>query len=102
MVMFVDIFFRADNLGMALNYINGILSKSLFTLPHLLTNSKITLVLIFLFMLVEWLGRDQEYSLAKIGAKLPQSLRWTVYYSVIVLILFFIDREQQPFIYFKF
>ncbi len=102
MVIFADIFFRSDNISMAFDYINGILSKSLFTIPKLLTNSKITLVLVFLFMIIEWFGKDEEYSLAKIGVRFPKPLRWAVYYSVMILILFFIDREQQPFIYFKF
>ena len=82
MVVFVEIFFKAESVTLAFKYIGGIFSRSLFSAPHLLTNSKITLVLIGLFMAVEWVGKDEEYSLAKIGITLRSPFRWAIYYSI--------------------
>lgn len=98
-VMFTWIFFRANNVGHAFNYIAQIFSLSLFTIPEILP--KYTILIIALFFIVEWVGRDREYAIAVFGSKWPRIARWVMYYSIIIAILYFKSSEQQ-FIYFKF
>lgn len=98
-IMFSWIFFRADNIGQAFNYISKIFSMSLFTLPEIKANT--TIIYIIIFFLAEWLGRDREYAIAGFSIKLPGVIRWVLYYCIILSILYYTGSDQQ-FIYFKF
>jgi D-alanyl-lipoteichoic acid acyltransferase DltB (MBOAT superfamily) len=100
-IMFSWVFFRASNVGHAFSIISKIFSISLFTIPEIIP--RITPFFIVLFFVVEWLGRDQEYAIAKIGMKLPRPVRWFAYYSIIFAILYFNEPyTAQQFIYFQF
>ena len=102
MVSFADIFFKAGTVSLALNYIKRIFSFSVFKIPELELPQKITILLVLLFIVMEWFGKKQEYAIANFGVNLPKPVRWLLYYTVLVFILFFVDREQQPYVYFKF
>jgi hypothetical protein len=52
-------------------------------------------------MIVEWLGREEQYAIAKLGVKWKQPLKYAMYYAIIIAILWFAGKEQQ-FIYFQF
>lgn len=97
------IFFRADNVAHAFSYLAEIFSSSLFTVPSYpgLRKSLITLALVSVFLLIEWMGRENQFALANIGDKWNRPLRYAVYYSIIIAILLFGGKEQQ-FIYFQF
>lgn len=64
-------------------------------------NALITFVLICIFLVVEWLGREDQYAIARVGVKLNRPLRWAVYYSLLVVI-FYYSGAKQEFIYFQF
>jgi D-alanyl-lipoteichoic acid acyltransferase DltB (MBOAT superfamily) len=98
-IMFSWIFFRADNVTLAFSYISQIFSMSSFIIPEI--RPKTTLLLVFLFFVIEWVGKKQEYAIAGMGSKLPKPVRWVMYYSIILTILWF-SGEKQQFIYFQF
>ncbi|MCK5907877.1 MAG: MBOAT family protein, partial [Flavobacteriales bacterium] len=103
LIVFTMIFFRAEDLGHAFSYISTIFSDSLFSIPEF-TGKKLALntaFLIVLFMLVEWLGRNEQYAIASIGVGWKAPLRYAMYYSIIFAIFFFMGSQQQ-FIYFQF
>lgn len=103
LIVFAWIFFRAKNIGHALQYISTIFSSSLITIPHF-PNSNMAFITIFYivcFSVIEWIGRAQPYAIAHLGLKWPKPLRWAVYYGLILIILSFAGSEQQ-FIYFQF
>jgi D-alanyl-lipoteichoic acid acyltransferase DltB (MBOAT superfamily) len=100
LTVFAWIFFRADSLGHAWNYISGIFLPTLFMKPEIKPHDK-TIGLIILFLIIEWLGREQEYALERLRFKLPQPLRWAVYYFFIFAIFAYVEKHQQ-FIYFQF
>lgn len=97
------IFFRADNLQHALNYLAGIFSASLFTVPHFMGGSRavITLILLLVFVWTEWVGRELPYALAGMGTKFSRLTRYVIYYLLITGIFLFAGKEQE-FIYFQF
>ena len=99
LTIFAWIFFRANNLEHALNYISEIFSTSLFTIPKILP--KTLLLLITAFVLVEWIGREEKYAIASIGVKWKRLLRYLFYYTIVIIIFWFGGKEQQ-FIYFQF
>lgn len=97
--VFAWIFFRAEDMTHAFNYIGGILDKSLLTFPSIFPKP-IILLTIFLFV-IEWLGRENNYALESFGFKWPRVLRLSFYYLIIILIFLFMGKEQE-FIYFQF
>ncbi len=99
LTVFAWIFFRADNLSHAFKIISTIFSRSLFSIPQILPIPIILLIIIFI--IIEWLGREQKYAIANIGIKLPTFFRLAIYYSLVGAILFF-GGEEQKFIYFQF
>lgn len=97
------IFFRASDLHHAFSYISEIFSSSLFTVPDLKGVKDIWPLVIFmgLFIMVEWLGREQQYAIARLGLSWKRPFRWAFYYTIVMVIFLFAGKEQQ-FIYFQF
>ena len=97
------IFFRAATVTVALKYISGIFSPSLFSLPNCeqVGIKKIIFVLLFLFLVVEWLGRTEQFALERLGLSWKRPLRYAFYYLIISAI-FWYGGEAQEFIYFQF
>ena len=103
LTVFAWIFFRAENLGHAIDYISRIFSPSLFTKPFFdgIQNAIVPVILVMLFLLVEWSGREQQYAIAHLRlAKRP--LRWAFYSFIIFFIGMYMQTEESPFIYFQF
>lgn len=103
LTVFAWIFFRAESIGHALNYIHGIFSASLFAMPNFLSGRSFlkTIILVVFFVLIEWQGREGQYAIANLGLKWKRSLRYGLYYSIIIAIFLFGGAKQQ-FIYFQF
>ena len=99
LTVFAWIFFRAENIGHAVNYITEIFSSSLFTIPEIRPRN--TILLIMIFVLVEWFGREGQYAISVIGLKWKRPFRYAMYYAIIIAIFWFGGKEQQ-FIYFQF
>lgn len=97
------IFFRAENLGHAFNYLSGIFSKSLFAIPVFPDRQEALWVLgvVMLFVIVEWFGRENKYAIAQLGVKWLRPFRWVMYCGLLSGILYFSGRPQE-FIYFQF
>lgn len=93
------IFFRAENIGHATQYIKEIISPTFFTFPQILPKTPIALI--GLFIIIEWFGREQEYAFSNI--KLNKCFRWSLYVTLILTIYFFGNySEKIEFIYFQF
>jgi alginate O-acetyltransferase complex protein AlgI len=100
LTVFAWIFFRAENLTHAFQYIRDIFSPSLFSFPIVLP-----LYLFFLlcfFIIMEWFGRADLYALEKIGTKWNRFYRWGLYFLILFLMGMFMQTEETPFIYFQF
>lgn len=103
LTVFAWIFFRANDIGHAISYISEILSPSLFVLPKFsgMGNALITIILVAIFVLIEWQGREGQYAIAHLGSKWKRPLRYAMYYAIVIAIFWFGGEEQQ-FIYFQF
>ncbi|MFC2150178.1 MBOAT family O-acyltransferase [Calditrichota bacterium] len=104
LVNLAGIFFRADSIGHAVGYLGRIFTMSLFTLPDSpgRQNALITACLIVFFIVVEWLGRENQYAIEKIGLQWSTGLRWSFYAFIVFLIGMYMPTDQTPFIYFQF
>lgn len=96
---FAWIFFRSDTIHAAFTFIGQIFSSSFFSKPQGITNS--TVFLMIIFMIMEWIGREEQYAIAKTGIRWPKAARWAVYY-IIVIVIFVYGGSNQEFIYFQF
>jgi D-alanyl-lipoteichoic acid acyltransferase DltB (MBOAT superfamily) len=97
------IFFRANNVQHAISIVAEIFSTSLFTTPSFneIWRSVPILIITAVFIIIEWIGREHQYALAKLGNNWFKPVRWAMYYSIILVIIYFAGSKQQ-FIYFQF
>lgn len=97
------IFFRAENVGAAFEYLSLLFSLSIFELPEMsgAKGALITLCLVVGFVAVEWWGRLSDYGIQRIG-RYGWKIRWMIYYILVFCMLIFGSFESNPFIYFQF
>ncbi len=103
LTVFAWIFFRAENASHALNYISEIFSPSLFTVPEFddMRKAFTTLVLVCIFVLIEWTGRNDQFAIAHSFSKQKIYVRW-LFYMIIIFAIFWFQGDKQGFIYFQF
>lgn len=105
---FAWIFFRAESLSHAGLYIkkmfSGLIKKEGIIEVYNLVYWKIKpeiFILLIIFFTIEWLGREDQHPLAKLGLTMKRNVRYLLYYSIIIAIICFGGKEQE-FIYFQF
>ena len=99
LTVFTWIFFRANNINHALEYVNGIFTDSFFSIPELKPLNLILLICFFIF--IEWFGREGQHALTLMIKIKRRFFRWTFYLFICLLIFLFQGKEQE-FIYFQF
>lgn len=103
LTVFAWIIFRAKSITHAFNYISEIFSASILEAPRLSDSKEaiITMLLVFIFIFTEWLGRESQFALEHLGLKWKRPVRHAMYYTIIIALFWFNGKEQQ-FIYFQF
>ena len=94
------IFFRAKNISHALSYLSGIFSDALFKAPDVMPKDKIILLLV-LFFVIEWFGREEQYAIATLGVRWKRPMRYAMYYVLLVITVYYSGKAEE-FIYFQF
>jgi alginate O-acetyltransferase complex protein AlgI len=97
------VFFRTDNIAHAMSFISKIFSNSLFSIPDFRgrSNALIVLLLVMIFFIIEWFGREHQYAIDHLGLKWKRPLRWAMYYGLILVVLYFAGKQHE-FVYFQF
>ena len=103
LVMLAWIFFRSNDLGHAIQYLSTLFSSSFFSGPSFpeMKRAWSILLLVVVFLAVEWRGREHQYAIAYFHAYRRRGIRWTLY-LLICLLIFLYQGSQQDFIYFQF
>jgi D-alanyl-lipoteichoic acid acyltransferase DltB (MBOAT superfamily) len=98
------IFFRAESLEQGGHYVKKLLSSSFWILPSYqgMGSSVATGVLLVLFFLTEWIGREQSFAIEGIGKNFSRPARWTIYAFLLFLIGMYMPTRGTSFIYFQF
>jgi hypothetical protein len=99
MTVLAWVFFRADSIGQAFTYLNGIFDWSVFTIPEV--RPSFLIILIGIFLMIEWAGRYHLYAIERLWLRYPKVVRWAIYYSI-VMVIFLYGGKEQEFIYFQF
>ncbi len=104
LTVFAWIFFRAENISHAFNYIGSIFSSSIFAYPNIglpkLYFIQVIIVML-IFSCIEWIGRENNYAIEKLGLVWYSPTRLMFYFGLVLLIFMFWGPDQQ-FIYFQF
>lgn len=102
------VFFRAESLAHAVAYLKRMFSSAMLESPvkdvwAINTGNHVIYLSLALigFTILEWVQRDKQHALQLRTARLPRVVRWSVYYSIII-VCFFMNGAQQDFIYFQF
>jgi len=98
------IFFRSQDLSHAISFLNGIFSESLFTIPYYrgIGTAITLLILLVIFVLIEWIGRRHQYGIENIYKIKNGFLRKAIYCFLILIIGIFTYTGRVDFIYFQF
>lgn len=102
------IIFRAENIGQTYHYFQAVFSGLVHKSDYIQTLNLFYWeigfsmpILLIVFILAEWYGRESEYTIAHLGLKWKYPLRYSLYFIITVLIIVF-GSEDQRFIYFQF
>jgi len=97
------IFFRGETLAHTFSYFAGIFDSSFFTMPYLKDENPgwVFSAILCLFVLLEWVGREGQYSLDRWIVWLAKPFRYLAYFILIFGIFYFSGVSQQ-FLYFQF
>ncbi|MEO0405572.1 MAG: MBOAT family O-acyltransferase, partial [Bacteroidota bacterium] len=96
------IFFRAESVSHAYQYLLAMFSDfGSYFQPGVYLYYSTILILLALFLSIEWAGRRQEFAIAKLGLNWKRPFRYAFYYALILAIFWFGGKEQD-FIYFQF
>jgi len=104
LTVFAWIFFRAENVSHAFNYIRGIFSDTIITKPSFdgKWDASIILCLIIIFLFIEWLGRKEQFAIQKFLINAPSFSRTLFYGVLFFMIVLFYKSNAAEFIYFQF
>ncbi len=98
------VLFRSPSIGDAWGYLSGIFSPSFFApvgFAGMSARNLIAVPLLVLMMVVEWLGRHDDFALEKLGLEYPPEHRWLAY-AALLLLTGAVARDSIQFIYFQF
>jgi D-alanyl-lipoteichoic acid acyltransferase DltB (MBOAT superfamily) len=98
-IMLSFVIFRAETVTHAWQIFSKIFTSSSFSIPEI--RPTYLGILVFIFMLIEWLGRNNQFAIEKKAFKTPRSVRLAFYY-IIILTIFLFSRDDKNFIYFQF
>ena len=108
LVVFMWIFFRAENVDAAIYFIkriftSGFNANSIHEVIEFVYwkvgLDKVGLVLFF--FIVEWLGRESNFAIERINFKFSQYAKWVFYFFIIIILVLYVGDKDQ-FIYFQF
>lgn len=103
LTLFAWIFFRAENIHHALSYIQNMFNWSLFAKPDFLKLfPKAFIFPLFIFFVVEWLGREGKFATQYLLLSKSRTIRWSFYIVLILFIGLFTKPDKTDFIYFQF
>jgi len=93
------VYFRSPDIQEANSYINGIFSKTFFSIPEV--HPKFMFLLIFILTSIEWIQRRERHAMQIAKFNFPIYIRWGLYYFLVFAVIVF-GGAQQEFIYFQF
>lgn len=102
LVMIGWVLFRADSVTQAFLYLQKMFSASAFAYPAAaLGKEPLLFVFILFFLIMEWLQRE-KYHVLEVSEVRSSRMRYTLYATVSLFVIFYMFAESATFIYFQF
>ncbi|MBN3518735.1 MBOAT family protein [Algoriphagus lutimaris] len=95
------IFFRSPDLNTAGTYITHLFSSSILSMPKMDIRVYLFIGWVLIFIILEWMGRREEFAIQKMAFRKPAIIRYGLYYGLVMAVFLF-ARKEQEFIYFQF
>ncbi|MFD2518528.1 MBOAT family O-acyltransferase [Salinimicrobium flavum] len=98
------IFFRAENIDIAFDYILGMWDYTLFEIPYYrgIGYARPLIILIIIFLIIEWIGRKYNFALEILKNIEKGWIRKFIYSLIILVIGIYMYTGTNNFIYFQF
>lgn len=96
------IFFRSENVSQAVDILSSLFSSAIFSPIYFPKKFSILPYLLLIFIIVEWLGRENNFAIEKFFLNTRFFYRWAFYSFLIFLIGMYMQTQETPFIYFQF
>ena len=103
------VFFRAENIGHALDYtyemFKGLAEYMNYYRTYRILYNSVGfpfIIISMLFFIIEWIGREQQYALENLHIRFPRSIRYFLYLLLATITLLYSGGGNQEFIYFQF
>jgi D-alanyl-lipoteichoic acid acyltransferase DltB (MBOAT superfamily) len=93
------IFFRADSISHAINYLMRIFTENPISIPSFRPTD--LLILLIIFFSIEWFGRKNNFAIEYLSIYRYRGIKY-IFYLVLVLSIFIFQGSKQEFIYFQF
>jgi alginate O-acetyltransferase complex protein AlgI len=94
------IFFLGSDMADVWSTLGHLFSASLWSIPQI--NAPALWPLIALLFILEWLSRDHEHALERVGLTWPWPMRWSMYGALCFVIVMYMRTDEVPFFYFQF
>ena len=113
LTVFAWIFFRADNIGHALSFVynmfTGLTSYINYSKSYQILDHDVgypLMLILILFIIIEWIGRGNQYAIERMTKIKNRFLRWSFYFTLIGIIIIsaisIYSKQESQFIYFQF
>jgi alginate O-acetyltransferase complex protein AlgI len=103
LTVFAWIFFRAESIEHALRYVSDIFKQpESFLSLSVYWQYKKLFILIGLFLVAEWFGRENQYAFQNVALSWKRPFRWSLYIVVMLSIFYMGSFIDNSFIYFQF
>ncbi|MEI6595945.1 MAG: MBOAT family O-acyltransferase [Bacteroidota bacterium] len=97
------IFFRAESISVALDYIGRMFQKSLLSVPNFRPKTLVmNLLYVFIMVIIDWIQRKNKHGLSTEQLSSYKFSRWSFYCLIIFLIWLNSSNDIKTFIYFQF
>ena len=84
---------------------SGLISKSSYMNEFIYIDKNIgapIAIYLTIFLIIEWVGRSEQFAIANIKSIKSKPLRWSIYLSLILWIFYHGNFDKNTFIYFQF
>ncbi|MBK9174843.1 MAG: MBOAT family protein [Flavobacteriales bacterium] len=94
------IFFLGTDMRDVMATLTHLVDPSILSRPQI--DASALWLMLVLFFAVEWVGREHQFAIERLGLRWRRPLRWSAYASLCFVIIMYMRTDEVPFFYFQF
>lgn len=100
---FTHFIFRSNNISDAISYSKHVFTNNISSSEAFLPEVRNTLLIIIpLFIIIDYIGRNNNFALERLTNNWPKWVRYSFYSLLLFMVFLFFQTQGDPFIYFQF